>query len=357
AIPLAYGDSYMGYRILGTIPEYIEKYGGAFASGRAFAKSLEAVVGAVIAEQNGLKLGDTFVGAHGEVAGGDVHEDHVYTVVGILSPAGNVLDRLVLTPVESVWDVHADHDHDHDDHDHEAHEEDHDHDDHDHEAHEGDHDHDDHDHKAHEGDHNHDDHDHEAHEGDHNHDDHDHEAHEDRELTAVLLDFNSKRSSLTMPRVINQNTKMQAVLPGLEINRLFYLIGIGSDGLRLLAFGIMLVAGISIFLALLHRMRERKHELAILRVAGYSRQQLFLLPLVEASILTLLGYLLGLALSRAMLAWVNLRAAADFKVLFSAGWQGYEPLLLLAALGLGIVAALLPAWRAMRIDVAAALRK
>ncbi|MEM6770350.1 MAG: ABC transporter permease [Bacteroidota bacterium] len=329
AIPLAYGDSYAGYRILGTTPEYIDKYEGQFADGRVFEQPLEAVLGAVVAERNGLKIGDTFLGAHGEVAEADVHADHPYTVVGILDPAGNTLDRLVLTPVESVWAVH-----DHGEHDHEEH----DHGEHDHEGHE------------------HEEHDHEGH--DHEHDaDHAHEVEADQEVTAVLLSFRSKRSVLMMPRVINESTTIQAVLPGLEINRLFYLLGIGTDGLRLLAGGIMLVAGISIFLALLHRMRERQHELAILRVAGYSRGQLFLLPIVEACLLTLMGFALGLLLSRAMLAWISARAQADFQVVFSSGWQGNEPILLAVALALGIVAAGLPAWRAMRVDVAEALRK
>lgn len=296
AIPLAYGDTYQGYRILGTIPEYVEKYGGELAAGALFERPLEAVLGAAVAERNGLKVGDTFFGAHGEVAEADVHADHPYTVVGILAPGGNTLDRLILTPVESVWAVHS-------------------------------------------------------HEG------HDHEESPDQDVTAVLLSFHSKRSVLMMPRAINESTTIQAVLPGLEINRLFFLLGIGTDGLRLLASGIMLVAGISIFLALLHRMRERQHELAILRVAGYSRGQLFLLPIIEASLLTVMGFVLGLLLSRVMLMWISARAQADFQVVFSAGWQGNEPILLVGTLAFGIVAASLPAWRAMRVDVAKALRK
>jgi len=332
AIPLAYGDSYAGYRILGTLPAYVGKYDGTLVEGQLFSQPMEAVLGAEVAERSGLAIGETFVGAHGEVVDADVHAEHPYTVVGILAPSGNTLDRLVLTPLESVWSVHNHGEHNHDEeHDHR---EEHDHaEEHDHDE---EHDHAEHDH-------------HEA-------DDHVTPP-PDREITAVLLSFNGRRTALTMPRIINQNTRMQAVLPALEINQLFYLLGIGTDGLRLLAGGIVFVAGISIFLALLHRMRERKHELAILRVAGYSRWQLFLLPVLEASLLTLMGFVLGLLLSRAMLAWISLRAQTDFQVVFSAGWQGNEPILLAVALALGTFAALLPAWRAMHIDVADALRK
>ncbi len=211
AVPLAYGDTYAGYRILGTTEGYLEKYGGTLASGAVFAKSMEAVIGAEVALQTGLKVGDTFLGAHGETADADVHATHPYKVVGIVERAGNVLDRLLLTPVESVWEVHGEHDHG-DDH-----------------AEHSDHDHD---------------------------DDHDHGAHTDEEITAVLLSFHSKRSVLTLPRIINQGTRMQAVLPALEINRLFYLLGIGTDALRLLAGGLMLVASISILVYFHEKTKE-----------------------------------------------------------------------------------------------------
>ncbi|MBC6995130.1 ABC transporter permease [Neolewinella lacunae] len=319
AIPLAYGDTYAGYRILGTTADFLDKYGGTLASGRVFTEPMEVVVGAEVAQQTGLKVGDTLLGAHGETADADVHADHPYTVVGIVGHAGNALDRLLLTPVASVWEVHGEHAHEHGDEE------------------QGEH----------------------AHEhGDEEHPEHEAHANEpEEEITAVLLTLHSKRSVLTLPRVINQNTRMQAVLPALEINRLFYLLGIGTDALRLLGGGIMLVASISIFMALLDRMRERKHELAILRVTGYSRFQLFLLPVIEAGLLALLGYVFGLLLSRAMLWWVNFRAAADFKLIFSQTWQGNEVFVLLGTIALAVMAALFPAWRAMRVDVVAALRR
>jgi putative ABC transport system permease protein len=49
-----------------------------------------------------LRLGDSFVGAHGVSGNGDVHMRFPYTVTGILAPNGSVIDRLVLTSVESV---------------------------------------------------------------------------------------------------------------------------------------------------------------------------------------------------------------------------------------------------------------
>jgi len=140
SIPLAYGDSYIGHRILGTTPDYIDKYAGELAEGRAFSKPMEATLGSNVAKKSGLKLGDTFIGTHGEVNDGlHTHDEFPYTVVGILKNSNSVLDQLVLTEVASVWQVHADHDHEHEvdtlhalnldfDHDHDHHDHDHDHD-------------------------------------------------------------------------------------------------------------------------------------------------------------------------------------------------------------------------------------
>ncbi|MEL6357607.1 MAG: ABC transporter permease, partial [Bacteroidota bacterium] len=224
AIPLAYGDSYRGYRILGTTTDYLEKYDAQLAEGRTFSKAMEVTVGADIAAKVGLQVGSTFLGTHGEVQEGHEHEDHPYTVVGILQKTNTVLDRLLITNVESVWQVHAgEEEHDHDE-DH-NHEDGHDHDEgHDHE----------------------DGHDHEE--------EHDHEDHvatdDSMDITAVLLKYKTRLSVMNMPRIINEQTNMQAVLPGVEINRLFYMLGVGATTLRLIAGGIMLMAGFSVFFVL-----------------------------------------------------------------------------------------------------------
>src|SRR5436853_206165 len=67
----------------------------------------QAVAGAIAARELDLKVGDSFVGAHGLAAGGQAHDKFPYKVVGILSPTGSVLDRLVLTDIETVHYVHT----------------------------------------------------------------------------------------------------------------------------------------------------------------------------------------------------------------------------------------------------------
>jgi putative ABC transport system permease protein len=107
AMPLALGDSWKGFRIVGAGHEYVQHYGGQ-VSGRLYEKPMEAVLGAEAASRSGLGVGGRFVGAHGIGTQGEEHGDP-YTVVGVLQKTGTVLDRLVLTSIESVWQVHEKH--------------------------------------------------------------------------------------------------------------------------------------------------------------------------------------------------------------------------------------------------------
>ena len=106
AIPLAYGDNYELYRIVGSEPSYAEHYGATPSNGRMFEAPFEVVVGAEVAAKTGLDIGDTFYSAHGLTDGTDVHRDKAYTVVGIFGATGSVIDQLLLTPIASVWGVH-----------------------------------------------------------------------------------------------------------------------------------------------------------------------------------------------------------------------------------------------------------
>lgn len=314
AIPLAYGDSYQGYRILGTTDNYVKKYDAAVQEGRVFSKNMEATLGADVAQRTGLTLGDTFFGTHGEAQGGHVHDNHAYTVVGILEKTNTVLDNLLLTNLESVWQVHANppdipapmdtlH----------------------------------------------------ATTPNHDQDQPTTFVADSMDITALLLKYKTKISLLSMPRLINEHTNMQAVLPALEINRLFYMIGVGVTTLQLIAGGIMLMAGFSVFFVLYNRLKERRYELALLRTVGYKRIHLFGLLVSEGILLAFLGYVLGWGLSRLGLSLVNQQAQHDFNLKFDNGLVAGEGGLLLITFGIGVLAALIPAWQAMRMNVSATL--
>jgi putative ABC transport system permease protein len=109
AMPLALGDSWKGYRIIGAGHDYLQHYDAKPLRGRLFEEPMEVVLGAEVAERNRLGVGARIVGAHGLGAEGEEHGAAPFTVVGTLARTGTVLDRLVLTSLESVWHVHHKH--------------------------------------------------------------------------------------------------------------------------------------------------------------------------------------------------------------------------------------------------------
>lgn len=298
-IPLALGDSYKGFRIVGTNHDYVAHYGARPASGRLWQKPMEAVIGAEVAQRTGLATGGTFTGAHGIAEAGSGHEEAPYAVVGVLAPSGSVLDRLVLTSVESVWAVH------------------------------------------------------EEHQGA---DAKPHMDEEDREITALLIQYATPLAAAILPRYINNNSEMQAASPAYETARLFSIIGVGVDVLRGFALVLILSAGLSVFIALYNALKERRYDLAVMRTLGASRGKLMRLMLFEGLLLSSMGAVIGIALGHGLTAALGgmLKAAQQVAV---TGWTWVpaELWLIALALGVGVVSALLPAWRAYRTDIARTL--
>jgi len=330
AIPLAFGDNYRGFKIVGTTPEYLEKFGGKVISGKIFDKNLEVVVGSEIAKKLNIKVGDKFFGSHGDALEGEVHEEFEYVVSGIASETGKVVDNLILSNIQSVWQMHENHEHS------EA-EENPDHGEEGHVHFEGD-----------------------------EHEHHDHEAHHEntapvsengKEITAVLIKFRNKMGFVTWPRLVAQNTKMQAASPAVEINRLFSLFGIGLEALQYLAYGIMLISGISIFIALYNTLKERKYEFALLRVSGASRLQLLSLVLFESILLCFTGFILGTIVGRIALVLISSTTDEQYKMTFDPFafvWEK-EGILFIVTIFVGIVAALIPAVKAYRLNISKTL--
>ncbi len=322
AIPLSLGDSHEGYRIVGTTKNILELYETELSDGRIWEKPMEAIVGAAVADDLKIKIGDTFNSSHGF----DINEDLVhddagsFTVVGILKPSGAVTDQLILTRPESVWSVH----------DHGAEE------------------------VAEESD--------STHAGEHDHDHYDEIkpllSYENQDITSVLLKFKSRTNiqSLNMLRGINENTDLLAASPPIEINKLYDNMGVGIDALRILAFVIVVVSGLSIFISLFSSLKERKYELALMRTMGASRSFLFILIILEGLLLAGMGYLLGIALSHIGMEVMAGAMKESYRYTFSGFVFLKEELILLAgALGIGFVAAVIPAIQASRTDISTTL--
>ncbi|MDC3109965.1 ABC transporter permease [Flavobacteriales bacterium] len=338
---LSFGDNYKGFKIVGTEKNFLELYKCDIEDGRIWKKSLEAVVGNKVAEILELKTGDEFTSSHGLGDYGESHEDSVFKVVGILETSNSVADQLILTSLESVWDIHKEHDHDHDEeHDHD-HDEEHDHD------HDEEHDHD------HDEEH---DHDHDE-EHDHDHDEeHDH-GEDSNEITSILVKFDSPMNIISFPRYINEETNMQAAVPSYEISRLFKIFGIGFETLTYLAYLIMFVSGLSLFLNLLNSLKERKYEMALIRTIGGTKVQTSLMLFYESIILCIIGFIGGIILSRVGILVISnlLEESLNYSISIPLLLSNQEILLLIFSISIGILACLIPAVNVYNMNISKTL--
>jgi len=398
-IPIALGDNYRGFRIVGTTPEYGSLYNATLMTGRWFGQSFEAVAGAEVARKTGLTTGDNFTGQHGFTPHGHHHDEDIYTVSGVLNPTGTIIDMLILTTVDTYWLIHGSHYHaDEDDHIHDStdssghlHDEgdghtrhghaDHLHDEHcDHEGHV----HVEHcDHEGHVHDENcdHEGHVHDEH-GDHEHDDEEAgwqeligkmDAREEltaeemalyqsrsgqlsgaqpdpgTQITALLVFYSTPRAAVQLPRMINDNTSMQAASPAFETHRLFSIAGTGISALRWLAWIIIVISGLNLFIHLSNTLNQGIHEIALIRSLGASRLKVMALLMLQGLWLSLAGWLAGIIFSKVIMAL--LPGPGGLQVGTIAAATGHDLLLLAYAVAAGLLSSLIPALRAYRSDV------
>jgi putative ABC transport system permease protein len=307
AIPIAMGDSYMGYRIVGTDSSYLSHYQATVADGKLFEKEMECVIGQTLAQKLNLKIGQKIASAHGLDNEGEKHDDVKYTITGILAYNNSVLDQLIITPLESVWHVHE----------------------------------------------------HEQKESNALElldEKPTTETAENKQITAMLVKFRNPMGLMTIPRNINANTTMQAALPAIEINRLFSLMGIGLDTLKWIAFLIIFVSGLSVFVSLYNSLKERKHEMALMLSMGATRLKLFTILLLEGLIIGLTGFVIGMIMSKLALFAMSKTAEESFHYQFNMLAFSIDELwIFIACIAISIFAAAIPSLGIYRINISKTL--
>ena len=299
SIKILYGDNYKGFRIVGAEKKFIELYKGVIKEGKDWDNPYEVLVGSKVYEKLKINLGDELISSHGLRETGQSHDEGTFKVVGLLKPSNSVIDQLIITSPQSVWDIHETHDHD-------------------------------------------------EHE---NENEHEHE-HDNREITAMLIKFKSPMNIIQFPRQINENTNLQAAVPSYEISRLFKLFGFGIETLSYLAYLIIIVSGFSLFINLFNSMRERKYEMALIRTLGASRFQLSTMIIFESLVLTISGFILGLLFSRFGVMFVSslMEESINYN-LNSLKILNEEYWLLGLSVLIGVVSSLIPAIQVYKMNI------
>lgn len=300
-IPVALGDNYRGFRIIGTTPDFLAHYGADFAQGKVFAAPFDAVAGAL----TGLKTGDSFAGVHGLAADSDdVHHSHDYKITGVLKPTGTVLDRLIVTSLGSVQELHR------------------------------------------------------------HSDIGGHDAPEEREVahqvTALLVKVRNPIATMSLPREINATSHMIAASPSYEMARLSQSLGFGRDLLAAVGIGFAGLSALMLLSSLASSLSARRYDLGVLRVLGASPEMLAGTVAAEGLLIagagTVAGIVLGHALAYKMAANITSLGGVVPPASFLR-WDALDGWLLLMGLVTGLAAAAVPALSAARTDIASLLAR
>ena len=317
AIPISLGDSYKKHRIIGTNPNFITHiYNGSISKGNIFIKPLEVVIGSNVAAKLKLDIGDSFNGSHGIEESTHDHEDFLYRVVGILSPTGEIIDQLIVTSLESVWQVHPDDDkkgsfdlktaeeHDHHIHDHKS-----------------------------------------------------EISKNNKEITAVLVNYNSPRAKFSIPGIVNQKNALMGAEPAIEIKQLLELIEPAVNIIYVLSLFIFGLSIFSILVTLLNSMKDRKYEISMMRVGGASIRLIFVSIILEGFFIGLIGSISGLILGHSIMGimarFLNLNYNYQFSGLV---FDRLEFALLFMTILIGMTTAIFPAITAYRLDISKTLK-
>ena len=229
-----------------------------------------------------------------------------------------MIDQLLLTPLESVWDVHPE------DHNKGSFE------------------------LKQEKEHHHHDH-------DHHHQHHDHEA---KDITAMLVKYGSPRGKFTLPSSVNKKDMLMAAEPAVEIQQLFQLIQPAVDVLYKLSWLIFCLAMVSVLITLLNSLKDRKYEIAMMRAGGATPTTVFMSVLIEGALISLIGSFIGIILGHFLMELLANYMISSYNYDFTGlMFYPFEFILILGSLLIGMISALYPAYTAYKLNIAQTLKQ
>lgn len=304
AAPIGFGDSFLGFPLVGTTAQFVESLGLAEGA-EPFATAGEAIVGASVPLETGYEIRPM----HG-LPGAEMeeHEEVVYHVAGRLAETATPWDRAILVPIEGVWEAHAHHD-----------------------------------------------------DGDHNA----HAAEPARLGPPWLDDVPGVPAIIVKPKTIANAYQLRgeyrtettlAVFPGEVLTRLYATLGDARRILTAIALGTQALAGAAVLLVAMAHLAQRRRQIGALRAFGAPRVAVFgvvwaeLLVVVGAGVA--LGVLLGYLAARVLAVILGRESGIRLPVTLEPSDLGFAAALLAVAAAIAVV----PAVWAYRQSPAAALR-
>lgn len=318
--PVGFGDSYIGYPVVGTVSALIMNFGDGLAEGKVFAREGEAVIGASV----DLVIGDEIKPMHGNAEeGGHTHTELAYHVVGRLKPTGTAWDRAILVPIQAVWHIHGLGAHE------ESDDEGHDH------AHEQ-----------------------EA--------EHAKEAHAEAPiderwqgevpgLPAILVKPKTIADAYKLRQDYRQGAIL-AVFPAEVLTRLYATLGDAKRVLFAIAIGSQILVAASLLLVAVMHVGQRRRQIGALRAFGAPRVALFIIVWLELFLLVAIGALVGFGLGYAAALVMSGMVADGSGVIMPVAFLREDIGFAAALLGFGATISAVPAIFAYRQSPASALR-
>ncbi|WP_431123314.1 ABC transporter permease [Variovorax paradoxus] len=314
-VPLSLGDSHRGFAVLATSPEYFTRfrYGDRqllkLREGKPFNELFDAVVGAEVADKLGYHVGRKITLAHGS---GELntaeHTDKPFTVVGVLARTGTPVDRTVHIGLEAMEAIHL-------------------------------------------------------------------EwvggapmpgvkipAEQVRKfdltpknVTAALVGLKNRSAVFGVQRWIStySGEPLMAILPGVALDELWSVIGIGENALLLMSALVALVSLAGLVSVVMAGLNERRRELAVLRAVGAGLRHVLALLALEGAMVTMLGVAFGVVMAVLGIALLSPWLQSQFGLTLSLSEPTLNEWLLMGSLLVaGWLASLLPGIRAYRLSLA-----
>jgi putative ABC transport system permease protein len=276
-IPFSLGDSHRGYRVVATDDNFYEHYryhrdhSIAFLGGSRPEGIFDAAIGSEVAERLNYRVGSKIVLSHGlENISLFKHSDKPFTVVGILAHTATPVDRTIYITLYGEEAMHIDWT------------------------------------------------------------DGTPPAlgeeipaskirKEDlhiKDVSAFLIRTRSRVDTLLLQREINtyRDEPLTAIIPALTLQELWSMLGYADVALSLVSGAVLVVGLLAMLIALYTALNERRKEVAVLRAIGFHARQIFILFVMESTLISATGAVLGLAAAYGLLWLLRSPVEAHFGI-------------------------------------------